>query len=380
MTALEELYLGNTSLSNLPAGLFDNSPLTYIDLSDNALTAIEKNYLASHPNPENIAVFNITGNDVADGEGWEITDASWQSEGSEFAYQLTINHALPADLLVSYTVVNGTVGGETTGSVTIDSGSTTSQIITVLPSIGEGASLFTLASNSTPFTAWSGHIAASSLEIAFDDSFCSGIDSKLLANLVSKISSASSCFGVNATSLGGITGQLNLFNKGIAAIVPQVTQALTGVSDLRLISNDLTQIPAESFANLNNLQQLHLSNNDITSIGQNAFANIPKVYWLNLLQNDLTEVPADLYSNHQGLQFLDLEDNKITSVAVDAFVNLPKIQRIGLQHNEINELPAGIFNGIGPSSIRLSYNNLTDLPLNLLQNHTARSSIGINFG
>ena len=42
-----------------------------------------------------------------------------RGEGSEFAYQLTINHALPADLLVSYTVVNGTVGGETTGNVTI---------------------------------------------------------------------------------------------------------------------------------------------------------------------------------------------------------------------------------------------------------------------
>ena len=56
---------------------------------------------------------------MAAGDGWEITNASWVSDGSEFGYQLHIGHALPSELVVPFTVANGTVSGSASGSVTI---------------------------------------------------------------------------------------------------------------------------------------------------------------------------------------------------------------------------------------------------------------------
>ena len=156
MTALEELYLDNTSISTLDedvfsdlsalttlrlqsneidtlvAGTFDNSPLTSIDLSDNSLTTLPKDLFVNHPNPENLADFNLTGNDVEalnDGNGWQISDAQWQSSGTEFT--LNIGHALPDNLTIPFTVVNGTVDGDTSAEVTIQSGETISNPITL---------------------------------------------------------------------------------------------------------------------------------------------------------------------------------------------------------------------------------------------------------
>ena len=111
LESLNLLRLQNNNINDLPAGIFDGLPLTNLDLDDNALTSIPKNLFLNHPNPETLTSFDISGNPVADandGNGWEITDASLSSYtdgGTPDQYQLSIGHALPADITIQFTVI-----------------------------------------------------------------------------------------------------------------------------------------------------------------------------------------------------------------------------------------------------------------------------------
>ena len=95
LTNLNELRLENNNIISLDAGIFDGLPLTSLDLSGNTIASLPLNFLINITDTTALTTFNLTGNDVAAGDGWEITNASWVSDGSEFGYQLHIGHALP---------------------------------------------------------------------------------------------------------------------------------------------------------------------------------------------------------------------------------------------------------------------------------------------
>ena len=285
-TNLNELRLENNNIISLDAGIFDGLPLASLNLANNALTQLPKNLFLNHPNPETLTSFDITGNPLTtdDGNlaynanGWEITDVAWQSDGSAFGYELSIDHALPSNLVINFTVTNGTVTDSATGSVTIISGSTTSTVITVMP-IADATS-FGLDSSLAPFTTWGGHINATSTTFEVPPApYCAESDSTLgNATAVQVINDPSipnpDCEDLTQTILQAEMSDLELNGTSITAIDPAVTRALTGTQILRLNDNNLTAVPAEAFANLAALTELYLHENEISSIGANA------LWWL----------------------------------------------------------------------------------------------------
>ena len=245
---LDKLRLYNNSIAELPLGVFDGVGATEIDLSDNELSSLPLNLLQNHTNPSSIEIFNIADNPVADGDGWEITDAAWQNTGKDFEYRLSIGHALPADLTVTFTVVNGTVAG--TSEVTITKGSTTSDTITVSPTLNTRP--FSLISHLTEVAEFSGHIGSTTLQA--DSTYC-GSDPDFTKAILGQISGVTHCSFITKADLTGLKGLFLIFSASISAINPAVTQALTGISYLAINNNDITAIPAASFANLTGLGQ-----------------------------------------------------------------------------------------------------------------------------
>ena len=376
---LATLRLQNNNISELSAGVFDGLKATEVNLSDNGLTSLPLNLLANHGDLSKLTNFDITNNPLTTVDdaaylvdGWEITNASWISAGPH-QYKLSIGHALPANLLFPVTLINGTVGGDTNVNVTIAKGSTSSDLITVIPLIA--TSSYSLSSQLTAFDSWSGHIGTASLEHAFDNSsiYCS-IDANLLQELLTQLVNTH-CSEITASSLSGLVGDVVLSSQGILAIDPSVTQALSGATTLRLEVNNLTSIPAQSFANLTGLAELYLYENDISSIGTDAFANMSGLSRLALRDNNLTAVAADLYSNLPSLRYLYLYNNNIASIASQAFTNLPKLERLRLYNNSISELPEGIFDGLNAAEIDLSDNGLTALPKDLFVNHPSPENL-----
>ena len=69
---------------------------------------------------------------------------------------------------------------------------------------------------------------------------------------------------------------------GITSFPAMLTQSLTGITSLRLESNNLTAFPAGVYSNLTNLETLYLFDNDAPTIDEAAFANLTALKDLRL--------------------------------------------------------------------------------------------------
>ena len=252
----------------------------------------------------------------------------------------------------------------TTANVTIQSNSTNSSIITVLPD--SNTQTFSLVSNLTHITLLGGHIGSASYHS--DSTYCNS-DPKLTTAILEEFADISHCSLITQAHLTGLQDTLDYSGDNIQTINPVITRDLNSVQILGLDQNNLTQVPGESFANLDALEGIYLNDNQILSVGANAFANANKLKEIRLQNNNLTQVPANVYSNLNSLETLNLFGNKIVSLDEGAFSGLPALDNLYLQNNEITQLPDAVFAALAATDIDLSNNNLTGLPLNLLQTH-----------
>ena len=467
---LTTLRLYNNNISELALGVFDGLNASEIDLSGNNLDTLPLNLLANHSDPSSITTFNIDGNPLTtddgnpafDVNGWEITDTSWVNVGVVNEYSLRIGHALPEDLTVSYSLLNGSLTSDdnadgdsdnTTGQVTISAGSTTStDTVSVTPHVANTPA-YSLTSALTQVAALSGHIDSTSLSITnvMDDTFClaGGADTTFADSIAKKIiGDGADCNYLSSSVLADISDTLDLSSQSIESVPALVSQSLTAVEVLRLNANTLASLPSEAFVNLTVLEELRLDDNAIASIGTDAFANTSSLQVLNLHNNSLNEIAAGLYSNHPNLEqlylsannapsiaavafanltslkslhlqdqaitgglpsvvfagltsleelylentsistldedvfsdlsalkTLHLQDNDLSSLEVGVFSSLTGIEELRLASNQLTSLPAGLFANLSVTTLDVSNNDLTDVPLNLLADHADPSSI-----
>ena len=208
-----------------------------------------------------------------------------------------------------------------------------------------------------------------------DTTYCN-LDEAFTQSIVDVISGATHCSYITQADLAELSDSLELNGTAITGLGVPITQDLSGLSILRLNTNNLTAIPADQLLPiLADLTELYLHENEIASVGANAFENMSSLIRLTLRDNKLSAVPANLYSNLASLERLYLYNNQISSIAVAAFADLPKLERLRLYNNSISELVLGVFDDLNVTEINLSNNELSSLPLNLLQNHKAPSNI-----
>ena len=102
--------------------------------------------------------------------------------------------------------------------------------------------------------------------------------------LVAAVSEASDCSEVTTAHLGGITGSLNLVNRGIAALKAGDFAGLSGVRILTLNDNALTALPAGVFDGLGALEVLRLDYNALAagSLADGVFEPLVSVVVVNL--------------------------------------------------------------------------------------------------
>ncbi len=118
------------------------------------------------------------------------------------------------------------------------------------------------------------------------------------------------CQDITPTDLAGITGLFFDYSTPSGGRVRNDLKSgdfagLTGLTDLRLNTHQLTTLPADIFSGLSVLTELRLDNNQLSSLPTGIFSGLTSLATLNLSNNPLpTSLPASL--------FADLPRNAIT--------------------------------------------------------------------
>ena len=165
---------------------------------------------------------------------------------------------------------------------------------------------------------------------------------------------AAQCDEVTGDDLAQIV-YLNLQRLGLRSLEAGDFEGLSGLQQLDLGHNQLTELPEMIFEGLSNLQTLYLDANELTELLESAFAGLSSLQTLNLRDNSLPGLPDTVFEGLSNLRFLDAGNNQLSRLHSETFNGLLQLAFLSLDSNRLTELPPDMFNNLS---------NLRDLPLN----------------
>ena len=123
--------------------------------------------------------------------------------------------------------------------------------------------------------------------------------------------------------------------------IPDALSALGELTELKLVSNKLVQLPAAKvWAALAALRALNLEHNALTSLPAGfGAAGAPPLALLDLRHNALRELPDSL-CDIGSLEHLDIGHNQLEGLPA-RIVSLSKLRRLLAGHNRLQALPDG---------------------------------------
>lgn len=136
-----------------------------------------------------------------------------------------------------------------------------------------------------------------------------------------------------------------------------------GAHELNLRDNNIHTVKKNALRGYAILNLLDLGGNNIKSIENGTFQNLSELRWLYIDKNYLDTVTLDMFTGLQNLEYLSLEYNDIQSVMAGAFGATPSLRVLFLNNNLLKVLPADVFGGVSLSKISLHNNYFTSLPL-----------------
>ena len=116
-------------------------------------------------------------------------------------------------------------------------------------------------------------------------------------------------------------------------------------------------------ADLSGVSRLNLSRTGISLLKSDDFAGMTKLSRLSLDANELPSLPAGVFSGLAELQTLDLGSNNLVELPSEVFSNLSQLTILSLQHNRLTELPMDVFSRLNAlEHLVIRKNLLTSLP------------------
>ena len=115
-------------------------------------------------------------------------------------------------------------------------------------------------------------------------------------------------------------------------------------------------------ADLSGVSRLNFDGAGISSLKSGDFAGMTRLRQLNLHGSELSSLPAGIFSELGELQRLDLAANHLVELPLEVFSNLAQLEDLYLYGNRLTELPVGMFSDLSSlKDLLLSNNFLTSL-------------------
>ena len=128
-------------------------------------------------------------------------------------------------------------------------------------------------------------------------------------------------------------GELVLADNSLSELPEGVFDGLSSLAILTMQGNDLSELPDGVFDDLTNLDALALYDNDLAALPDGVFDELTKLRTLAISDNKLTALPGDVFTELAGLTHLVASNNKLTSLPDGIFSGMPKLQTVSLSGN-----------------------------------------------
>ena len=138
---------------------------------------------------------------------------------------------------------------------------------------------------------------------------------------------------------GGIGGKITSLKSGDF-------EGLSGMRELNLEDNSLSELPEGVFDGLSSLEMLTMQGNDLGSLPEGVFDDLTNLHTLALYDNDLAALPDGVFDGLTKLRTLAISDNELTALSGDVFTGLGGLTRLVASNNKLTSLPDGVFSGM----------------------------------
>ncbi|XP_070495302.1 protein artichoke-like [Chironomus tepperi] len=170
---------------------------------------------------------------------------------------------------------------------------------------------------------------------------------------------------------------LFMYRAQLTTVNPAWFRNLFNLEVLDLDNNHLNQeIPGDAFENLGQLQILYLASCSIRTFNPQWFRNLGSLVYLIMFDNEITEIPANSFANSPNLLVLDIGINMISEISPDAFTNLPNLMTLSLDYNDISSIHPRWFEGKRHlSQLYFDSNSISSIPIGAFTDLNALGSL-----
>ena len=110
-------------------------------------------------------------------------------------------------------------------------------------------------------------------------------------------------------------------------------EGLSGMSELNLEDNSLSNLPEGVFDGLSSLELLTMQGNGLSSLPDGVFDDLTNLHTLGLYDNNLAELPDGVFDQLTKLTRLAISNNKLTSLPDGVFAGMSKLQTVNFSGN-----------------------------------------------
>lgn len=136
--------------------------------------------------------------------------------------------------------------------------------------------------------------------------------------------------------------RMKVINSGLSSLEPKLRSSV--LLRLELDSNNIKEVPEESFTGVSKLQSLLLENDGIETLNRGSFAGLFDLHELSLRDNKISQLPNGVFNELIKLTHLSLKNNKIRSLDGDLLNSNSRLEIIKMDgNNDLNLISPKLF-------------------------------------
>ncbi len=156
---------------------------------------------------------------------------------------------------------------------------------------------------------------------------------------------------------------MRLSGNFITVVPPNAFSHLTICKYISLSWNDVHTIHFGAFNNLSALEKLYIHDNNLTELYAREFEELESLFLLNVMHNQIQRIQVGSFDGLVSLRELYIHDNWLLQLESGTFRDLPLVgPQLNLMNNRLRRIDAGSFEGLDAvENLYLHDSNLTEL-------------------